>query len=490
MYALIHLLTWILLQQELPEFNEYLSYIFEQKTYKSVQGRKTARLTHKAVRQELFNPQRQENKDTNDLVLTLGLLVAEAMLEEFVDPRKVTRHYVSAIGGKFSWAKTSEEEKKAGIGKKNNNDPAETVFAHLSREFEKGRLDPRNASAVVTATFNKIFFRNDVEKSKKKKDADDIPSNGVFINLPDNLRKSLLALALELNNSEKAKYKEQRELQRKTQEKKKEKAKMLAMEKAQRSYADVLHYFDLLDSDECIKTGADLDCALEALSSNTAKLAECKKQIKIWSVGAGKKDWHHPWSCKGVAHSWEVLANHLKKEIYPHLQHFTPPKHPPSPKMPCSKTLPKLGTHTADIVAKLEEKEKLKSDLIEGAKKMKEDKFTPDGRIASIADVGDLIGHRIGMKFGFVDTSGSKSKKSKDWCYGEVVGVTRCGEFHILWDDEFVEVGDPNITIEELDKDLFNKNAVSGWHVMVADEPEEDADDNIFSTVDGCVEDI
>ena len=125
-------------------------------------------------------------------------------------------------------------------------------------------------------------------------------------------------------------------------------------------------------------------------------------------------------------------------------------------------------------------------DIIDAAKKMKEDKYTPDGRIASIADVGDLIGHRIGMKFGFVDSSDdSKSKESKEWCYGEVVGVTVCGEFHILWDDEFVDDGEPNMTIEELHKDLFNRNAEFGWHVMVR---EEDDDNNIFST-DGWVED-
>ncbi len=65
--------------------------------------------------------------------------------------------------------------------------------------------------------------------------------------------------------------------------------------------------------------------ALHPLSSNTAKLAECKKQIKILSLGAGRKEWHHPWSSKGVAYTWEQLAAHLKENVYSELKDFQIP---------------------------------------------------------------------------------------------------------------------------------------------------------------------
>eukprot|EP00986_Skeletonema_menzelii_P009655 scaffold4425_cov91-Skeletonema_menzelii.AAC.1 len=486
--SLLHLLTWTLLQQELSEFDEYLNYIFEQKTSASVlkRGKKSAMKTHKLVREELFNPQRPENKETTELALKLGVMVAEVMLEEFYHPKKVTRHYLSAIGGKHSWAMSSEEEKKAGLAKKANNDEAEGPFAYLSRMFDvHGRLDSRNASAVATAIVNKIFYRNDVEKSKKKADDDSIPSNGIFITLSDELKQSLLTLAKELNNSEKEKYAEQRERQRKTLEQKKEAARKHAIEKAKKSYMDTLYFFDLLHSDECITNATDLDRVLQALPSKTAKMAECKKQIKIWSVGAGRKDWHKPWSSKGVAFTWEELAAHLKEFIYPKLSNFNIPADAPAPKMPFTRTLPQLGKIAADVRAKLEEKEEFKSEFIDSARKLKETKYCPDGHIASIDDVGDRIGRRIGMKFEYVESS--DDSKMNMWCYGEVVGVTRCNKFHILWDDEYVEEGCPNITMETLDEGLFNQNAAFGWHVLKPDLTEEDHDDSIFDCRQKCM---
>mmetsp|Transcript_8905 Transcript_8905/g.14694 ORF Transcript_8905/g.14694 Transcript_8905/m.14694 type:complete len:184 (-) Transcript_8905:80-631(-) len=183
-------------------------------------------------------------------------------------------------------------------------------------------------------------------------------------------------------------------------------------------------------------------------------MAECKKQIKIWSVGAGRKDWHKPWSSKGVAFTWEELAAHLKEFIYPKLSNFNIPADAPAPKMPFTRTLPQLGKIAADVRAKLEEKEEFKSEFIDSARKLKETKYCPDGHIASIDDVGDRIGRRIGMKFEYVESS--DDSKMNMWCCGEVVGVTRCNKFHILWDDEYVEEGCPNITMETLDEGLFN----------------------------------
>ncbi len=301
------------------------------------------------------------------------------------------------------------------------------------------------------------------------------------------MKTSLLALALEENKSEKTKYAQQRERQLKTSEQKKEAARKQSIEKAQIRYMNELYYYDLLQSDECIKDAAQLDSVLNALPSNSAKLAECKKQIKIWSLGAGRKDWHHPWTRQGVAYTWEELAKHLKEIIYSKLPDFKIPDKEPEPKMPFTRNLKQLGRHAADVRTKWEEKEKEKEEFKDSAKKMKETKYCLEGYCSSIDEVGDLLRRRIGMKFRYEDSSDNSEMNS--WCFGEVVAVKRNNSFHIKWDEVFVEEGCPNVTEEKLDTALFNKNVESGWRVMVDEKAEEDHDDSIFSAVDGYVED-
>lgn len=462
--------------------------MFEQKKSKSTLKRgESAMVTHKLVRQELFHPERPENVETNELAIELGKKVAEVMIAEFYHPRKVTRFYVSAIGGKFSWEKTSAEEHEAGLGKDANNDKAEGPFALLSRQLDvHGRLESRNASAVATAVWNGIFYRSDVQKERSINKRGDKP-DGTFITLSDKMKFSLLTLALEENKSEKEKYAQQRERQLKTLEQKREASRKHAIEKAQIRYMEELYHFDLLHSDECIKDAAELDRVLEALSSNTAKTGECKKQIKIWSLGAGRKDLHHPWSKQGVAYTWEHLAAHLKENIYSKLQDFEIPDKEPEPKMPFTRPLKQLGRNAADVRTKCEEKEKEKEEFKDGAKKMMETKYCQEGHCLSIDEVGDLLSRRIGMKFRYEESSDNSDINM--WCYGEVVAVKRNNKFDIKWDDEYVEEGCPNVTVETLDTALFNKNVESAWHVMVDDRAEEDHDDSIFSAVDGYVED-
>jgi hypothetical protein len=124
----------------------FLTHIFEER--RSTTSRED--ITHAKVRAELFNPERQENKDTDELVITLAAEVAQVMIKEFCDPKKVTKDLVSDIGGKFSWVNTTDEEHEAGKAKNANN---ERPFGHLSRELEvNGRLLPFVAVRMTSAT--------------------------------------------------------------------------------------------------------------------------------------------------------------------------------------------------------------------------------------------------------------------------------------------------------------------------------------------------
>ena len=112
------------------------------------------------LKAELFFPQRDENKETGDVVERMAVEVADCMMTELEDPKKVTSNYLSSAGGEFSWGNTTEEEHAAGIGMMATNDPAESPFAALTQQLQCfGRVMGAHASAVGHARLHGDFER-------------------------------------------------------------------------------------------------------------------------------------------------------------------------------------------------------------------------------------------------------------------------------------------------------------------------------------------
>ena len=54
------------------------------------------------LKAELFFPERDENKETGDMVKRMAVEVADTILTELQDPKKGTSNYLSLAGGEFS----------------------------------------------------------------------------------------------------------------------------------------------------------------------------------------------------------------------------------------------------------------------------------------------------------------------------------------------------------------------------------------------------
>ncbi len=119
------------LQQELPEFNTYMTWYFEEKECNSIGSSSKAQcvLSVDKGTEMLFYLTEKQNMQTDELCTTLASRLATCLLLELEDPRKANSNYLLAKGGKYSWAQVSDAEKIACMGLKGVNAPSEAVFA-------------------------------------------------------------------------------------------------------------------------------------------------------------------------------------------------------------------------------------------------------------------------------------------------------------------------------------------------------------------------
>lgn len=149
------------LRNELPPFDNYLTFIFEEKQTKMI-GQNTKTLPLKELRCELFRPLRKENRQTDKLMHGMAVEVATLMLKELRDPLKVTADHLSAVGGKFSWDLIDDDIKEAGIGKMANNNCGERPWGVLSYHMQNSTMiSPHNAAGVGHAQINGVFSRGE-----------------------------------------------------------------------------------------------------------------------------------------------------------------------------------------------------------------------------------------------------------------------------------------------------------------------------------------
>ena len=84
------------------------------------------------LRKELFKPERQVNKDTDQFMEELGVIIAHAILYELHHPQKAAVMHLSSKNGKYSWNNTTEKEKDNGSEIMAVNDIAESAFGALT----------------------------------------------------------------------------------------------------------------------------------------------------------------------------------------------------------------------------------------------------------------------------------------------------------------------------------------------------------------------
>ena len=179
---------------KLPPFAEYLKHMYNDKVTTLVGDRKSKIVHLDKLRSELFSPTSETNKSTSEMTSKLGSIAAAALLCELRDDKKATAEHLSSAGGKFCWHDTSMEYHNDGLGKLAVNDPAESSFGGTTRQLQCfGRIGLTNAGGVDQVRRNKDFSRN-IKTISKNSDTNRL---GIFHNLSEEMRQSLLVLTRE-----------------------------------------------------------------------------------------------------------------------------------------------------------------------------------------------------------------------------------------------------------------------------------------------------
>jgi hypothetical protein len=182
--------------KDLPELEEYFTYFFEEKESNVVgsYSQSDRVLAINLAKCKVFYLTQTENQQTHDLCMILAREVATCLLLEVADPKKATSDYLSTCNGRFSWAKSSEEAKKALIGMRAINNPSESQFATFSEALATGgRIGVDLAYGIGQTRYNNDFGRSQEQYvTGRKSKAPPVKSIGLSHELPVELQDYLV----------------------------------------------------------------------------------------------------------------------------------------------------------------------------------------------------------------------------------------------------------------------------------------------------------
>ena len=174
------------LHDELPPFKEFWEHKFEKQRMSVVQHTSTKVVHLARLRDELFAPVVEDNKNTGDVVETLAGIMSESFLQELRDTNKASYKYLTSSGSSFSYTHCSEQIRKDMIGQMATNDIAESSFGGVTSHIQRyTRINISNAAAVSDMRRNKFF---------KRTGEDNV---GLFHKLPEGTRMALVKVAME-----------------------------------------------------------------------------------------------------------------------------------------------------------------------------------------------------------------------------------------------------------------------------------------------------
>ena len=199
---------WAPITKKVPPFRDFLTHMYEEHTSNPVgkYAEEDKTLPYDVMRAAVFYPTRRDIVQSTDLSLQLGVRIATTMRAEFVNPKKNTARYLSAIGGKSSLAEISEEQRVAGFGVDASNSVSESVHAASTDMLVVfGTIRTQYCAAIGQTRSNNDFGRahkNLVQGQKKTSTKTKIVSTGAntvgaFHKLSPNAQKSLIRFSKE-----------------------------------------------------------------------------------------------------------------------------------------------------------------------------------------------------------------------------------------------------------------------------------------------------
>ena len=158
-------------KNEIPPFKECVDHMHDDKVQHKILRDRIKFQPMKLLREELFQPTDPSNIETDFLMENMGSILSETMLQELTDKRKATRNHLSEVGGKFSWALATDEEKQAGLGLHATSNVSESAFGGLTEAITKSSMiSLSHAGAMSQTRRNGDFTRTSMCAKKKKMD--------------------------------------------------------------------------------------------------------------------------------------------------------------------------------------------------------------------------------------------------------------------------------------------------------------------------------
>jgi hypothetical protein len=309
------------ISEKVDPFREYITHMYEQKVTLTVSGINNDDLFYDDLRAALFYPTREDIIQTNKFCLELAVEAATVFLKEFRDTTKATHHYLSSIGGKYSTATITEDQRKASMGIEASNSIAESVHAsstHSLKLYGTIRID--SAAAEGQSRANNDFGRGHeafVTSQKKKSTPTQEPKIGLFIKLPPELRETMVIAGKRISPMLRNQFDNQLKAQHEAKLKREKLAAAKHCENRGEAYIEAMDYIERWHSDRCWKTEEQAMTVWAQLGSEGARLKAIKEQITIRRKGTIGEEAGHKWSENGYHYTADELLDHFLNVILP-----------------------------------------------------------------------------------------------------------------------------------------------------------------------------
>jgi hypothetical protein len=190
------------------------------------------------------------------------------------DPKKATLDYLSKCNGRFSWDKSSTEEKNATIGMRATNDPSESQFAMFTEALATGgRIGIDLALGIGQTRYNNDFgCDQDQYVMGRRSKARSVKSVGLFHELPLELQDSSVVMNKRNAPESRQKFHESLWMQREWRFEKKKAARDKKLEGEMTQVIANSYLWQQFDSPWCCKLSKEAFDIFNELNSKSAKL--------------------------------------------------------------------------------------------------------------------------------------------------------------------------------------------------------------------------
>jgi hypothetical protein len=216
-------------------FKEYWVHLFKKKQMVAIASESGVKVLQFAeLRKELFHPVDPTNAATDERLVQLAKVAAQAILDELHDEKKATWKYLSISGSQFLYQGCPPNIRNELLGREATNDRSESALGGTTHQLQKyGCIGINNAAAISDAKNNGYFGQFSSNSNKTK---------GMFQQFPQRLHECLLTVAIEDAPQTISVNREEIDKQREAKRKKEEMIEKKSLEKAKETFIEASYY--------------------------------------------------------------------------------------------------------------------------------------------------------------------------------------------------------------------------------------------------------